>query len=131
MWSGPNTEVRRFLIGRQGRARYIQDCGAEVIDCVPEDHPIPGLRGARLSCKELEGEPESIVYLERVNSTSRPDGTFKRHGGEAGKLCHAVGASAQAAARPGWALLTGYRSFPGKPSDLFRRARGPMMRAAR
>jgi hypothetical protein len=97
-----NAEVRRVLIERYGWQRYIQDCGAEVADSVPEDHPVQGLRGARLLRKELPGEPEPVVYLDMLNSTPGPDGHARRYleridpkayGGEAGRLCHAAMAS--------------------------------------
>jgi hypothetical protein len=97
-----NTELRRLMIERYGWARYITECGAEVVDQVPADHPILGLRGARLLSKQLPGEPEAIVYLEMVNSTPEADGGHRRYleridpkayGGEAGRLCHAAMAS--------------------------------------
>lgn len=97
-----NAELRRILIERYGWKRYIGDCGAEVVDSIGEEHPTPGLRGARLLRKELPGEPEAIVYLEMVNSTPAPDGTCNRYleridpkayGGDAGRLCHAAMAS--------------------------------------
>lgn len=98
----PNAEVRRVFIERYGWARYIQDCGARVVDEVGEDHEIVGLRGARLLLKDLPGEPEPIVYLAMQNSTAESDGTFrtyleridpKRYSGDAAKLCHAAMAS--------------------------------------
>jgi hypothetical protein len=97
-----NTEWRRILIERYGWQRYISDCGAEVIDSVPMDHPVRGLRGARLLRKELPGEPEPIVYLEMINSTPEPDGSLRHYltrvdpnayGGKAGRQCHAAMAS--------------------------------------
>lgn len=97
-----NAEVRRAMIERYGWSRYIADCGAEVIDQTGDDHPIVGLRGARLLRKELPGEPEPIVYLEMRNSTPEPDGTWKRYferidpkayDGDAGRQCHAAMAS--------------------------------------
>jgi hypothetical protein len=96
-----NAEVRRVLIERYGWQRYIEDCGS-VVDHVPDDHPVVGLRGARLLRKELPGEPEPIVYLDMVNSTAEADGTHrhylervdpKAYGGDAGRLCHAAMAS--------------------------------------
>jgi hypothetical protein len=97
-----NAELRRILIERYGWQRYIGDCGANVVDSVPLDHPVAGLRGARLLRKELPGEPEPIVYLEMINSTPEPDGSQRRYltrvnpgayGGEAGRQCHAAMAS--------------------------------------
>jgi hypothetical protein len=97
-----NAEVRRVMIERYGWERYIRDCGATVVDSVPMDHPIPGLRGARLLRKDLPGEPEPIVYLDMVNSTPEPDGTRRHYlerikphayGGDAARWCHAAMAS--------------------------------------
>jgi hypothetical protein len=100
--SETNAEIRRVMLERYGWSRYIHDCGAEVVDSVPEDHVIAGLRGARLLRKELAGEPEAIVYLDMINSTPEPDGSYrhylerinpKTYNGEAGRLCHAAMAS--------------------------------------
>jgi hypothetical protein len=100
--SMPNAEVRRMMIERFGWTRYMQGSNAQVVDECSADHPILGLRGARLLRKELPGEPEPIVLLEMVNSTPEPDGSYKRYleridpkayGGDAGRLCHAAMAS--------------------------------------
>jgi hypothetical protein len=100
--SQENAEVRRLMIELYGWERYIRDCGAEVIDRVPMDHEIRGLRGARLLRKHLSGEPEPIVYLEMLNSSPEPDGTYRRYleridpkiyNGDAGRRCHAAMAS--------------------------------------
>lgn len=97
-----NAEIRRVMIERYGLTRYVADCGAEVVDSVPMDHPVVGLRGARLLVKKLDGDREPIVYLEMVNSTADADGTYKRYieridpkayNGAAGRLCHAAMAS--------------------------------------
>jgi hypothetical protein len=97
-----NAEVRRVMLDSFGWARYIADSHAVIVDQVPVDHVIHGLRGARLLRKELPGEPEPLVYLEMLNSTPEPDGTFRRYleridpkayGGDAGRLCHAAMAS--------------------------------------
>jgi hypothetical protein len=97
-----DVEVRRVMLDRYGWSRYVADSGAEVIDQVPMDHEIRGLRGARLLHKVLPDEPEPIVYLDMLNSTPDPDGTFRHYleridpnayGGEAGRSCHAAMAS--------------------------------------
>jgi hypothetical protein len=97
-----NAEIRRVMLERYGWARYIADCGAEVVDSIPMDHEIAGLRGARLLRRQLAGEPEPIVFLEMRNSTLEPDGSHRRYleridpaayGGDAGRLCHAAMAS--------------------------------------
>jgi hypothetical protein len=74
-----NAEWRRLLIERYGWARYLSDSGAEVIDTVPMDYPVHGLRGARLLRKQLPGEREPLVYLEMINSTPEPDGSQRRY----------------------------------------------------
>jgi hypothetical protein len=97
-----NAELRRVMIERYGWRRYVIDSGAQVIDHVPDTHELPGLRGARLLRMELPGEPEPIIYLDMINSTPEPDGTFKHYleridpkayDGDAGRLCHAAMAS--------------------------------------
>jgi hypothetical protein len=97
-----NAELRRILLECYGWQRYIADCGAEVVDSVPMDHSVHGLRGARLLHKVLPGEPEPLVYLEMVNSTPEPDGSLRRYleridpkayGGQAATSCHAAMAS--------------------------------------
>jgi hypothetical protein len=97
-----NAEVRRAMLERYGWARYIADCGAEVVDSIPPDHELVGLRGARLLRTELSDEPEPIVYLEMVNSAPEADGSHRRYleridpkvyGGAAGRLCVAAMAS--------------------------------------
>jgi hypothetical protein len=98
----PNAEVRRIMLERHGWSRYIAAGNAQRVDCVPPDPPIAGLRGARLLVRRLRGEPEPLVYLERVNSTAEPDGTQRRClqridpkacDGDAGRSCHAAMAS--------------------------------------
>lgn len=97
-----NAEIRRVMLERYGWARYITHCGARIMDEVSMDHRIAGLRGSRLLRKELNGEPEPIVYLEMRNSTPEPDGSHRRYleridpkiyDGDAGRLCHAAMAS--------------------------------------
>lgn len=95
--------VRRIMLERFGGwARFMANCDAEVVHEVPMDYEIRGLRGARLLRKELAGEPEAIVYLDMVNSTPEPDGTYRRYlervdpkayRGDAGWNCHAAMAS--------------------------------------
>jgi hypothetical protein len=97
-----NAERRRVMLERYGWGRYMADCRSQVVDAVPEDHPILGLQGARLLHKDLMGEPEPLVYLEMLNSTPEPDGSRRRYllridpgvyGGDAGRSCHAAMAS--------------------------------------
>jgi hypothetical protein len=67
------------MLEKYGWAKYMRDCGARVVDEVDETHPIRGLRGARLLRKELPDEPEPIIYLDMVNSSPEPDGSFRRY----------------------------------------------------
>lgn len=114
-----NAEIRRVMIERYGWKRYIADCGAEIVDQIPDDHPIVGLRGARLLRKWLDTEREPIVYLEMVNASPQPDGSCKRYlqridpsayNGDAGHLCHAAMAS-----------LWRHRDDKGQLASTFRR----------
>jgi hypothetical protein len=41
-----NAEDRRVMLERYGWDRYLADCRSQVVDAVPEDHPILGLRAA-------------------------------------------------------------------------------------
>lgn len=96
-----NSEIRRAMIERYGADRYVLDSGAKVVHTMPADHPIVGLRTARLLRKEVP-EDEPIVMIDLLNSTPEPDGTVKRYmlrvdpnayGGKAGTDCHAAAAS--------------------------------------
>jgi hypothetical protein len=96
-----NAEIRRVMIERYGAARYVVDSGATVVHELGEDHPLQGLRTARLLLKAvLDDEP--IVYVDLLNSTPEPDGSVKRYmlrvdpnayGGEASRNAHAAAAS--------------------------------------
>jgi hypothetical protein len=97
-----NAEIRRVMIERYGLARYLADSGAEVVDQVAEDHPLLGLRGARLLVTQLPGEREARVYLDMINASPEPDGSRrhylmrvnpKAYDGDAGRLCQAAMAS--------------------------------------
>jgi hypothetical protein len=96
-----NSEVRRVMIDRYGPKRYLTDSGATVVQEMPADHPIVGLRTARLLRKEVLGD-ETIVMIDLLNSTPEPDGSVKRYllrvdpqsyGGEASSDCLAAVAS--------------------------------------
>jgi hypothetical protein len=73
-----NVEVRRVMIDRFGADRYIRESGLSPIDECPADHPMVGLRGAKLYIKELDGD-EPIMMLDMLNSTPEPDGSAKRY----------------------------------------------------
>jgi hypothetical protein len=73
-----NTEIRRVMIDRYGPARYVADSGARVVCELGADHPIVGLRTARLLRKDVPRH-EPIIYADLLNSTPEPDGTVKRY----------------------------------------------------
>jgi hypothetical protein len=73
-----NAEIRRVMIERYGASRYVQDSGSAVVQELPFDHPIAGLRSARLLRKDISGD-EPIVYVDLLNSTPEPDGSTKRY----------------------------------------------------
>lgn len=96
-----NVEIRRVMIETYGSDRYIKDSGAEIIQQLPDDHPILGLRGAWLLRKSIPDD-EPMVYVELRNSTPEPDGSFKHYmlrvdpsayDGEAAEHAHAAAAS--------------------------------------
>lgn len=63
----PNAEVRRVMVDRYGRDRFMKDCGAEVLHT--DDYGVLLRRNM--------GDDEPIVMVKVVNSTAEPDGTFK------------------------------------------------------
>ena len=96
-----NAEVRRVMIDRYGPERYVVDSGASVVAALPENHPMQGLRSARLLVKSVPND-EPIVYVDLLNSTPEPDGSVKRYmlrvdpnayGGDAAMNVHAAAAS--------------------------------------
>jgi hypothetical protein len=99
--SEKNQEIRRILIERMGASTYIQACGAKIVDTLPDDHPIAGLRTARLLFKQYGWHPP-MVFVDLLNSTPEPDGSQRRYliridpyayGGEATWNIHAAVAS--------------------------------------
>lgn len=96
-----NAEIRRVMMERYGYERYMRDCNAVVVDQLPVDHPIKGLRDARLLVKNVRDD-EPIVYVDLLNSTPEPDGSVKRYMlrvdpnayyGAASRSAHAAAAS--------------------------------------
>jgi hypothetical protein len=94
--------VRRVMLERYGLARFVLDSGPTVVQAMPLDHPVKGLRGARLLSKQVGGDEETLVFVELVNSTPEPDGTLRRYmlrvdpgayQGLAARDCHAAAAS--------------------------------------
>src|SRR5574337_1789217 len=67
-----NAEVRRVMIDRYGPARFVVDSGARVVHELPSDHPLKGLRTAKLLRKDVPDD-EPIVYVDLLNSTPEPD----------------------------------------------------------
>jgi hypothetical protein len=99
--SETNAEIRRVMIERFGAARYVSESGATVLDTLPADHALVGLRTARLLRKQV-ADDEPIVYVDLLNSTPEPDGTTRRYmlrvdpnayDGDAGRFTQAAAAS--------------------------------------
>jgi len=74
-----NAEVKRVMLERYpgGIGAYFDAVGAKVLDSCDEDHPLVGLRTARL----LEYRDDGVVMrvVDVLNSTPEPDGTTKRY----------------------------------------------------
>jgi hypothetical protein len=68
-----NAEIRRIMVERYGYERYLRESDAKLIDSAPTDHPLAGLRTAKL------WGIGDIVMLDVLNSTPEPDGTTKRY----------------------------------------------------
>ena len=64
-----NAEIRRIMIDKYGRNRYIEDSGAKLI--AQDDW-------GYLYRKDLEGD-EPMIMCKMINSTPEPDGTFKEY----------------------------------------------------
>ncbi len=98
-----NTELRRVMIERYGAVRYFVDSGATIVEELPADHRIIGLRSARLLHKGADAGPHGLrFFVDLLNSTPEPDGTVKRYllrvdpgayGGDASRYVHAAVAS--------------------------------------
>jgi hypothetical protein len=73
-----NAEIRRVMLDRFGLNRYIRESGAMIVDECSAEHPIVGLRTAKLYRKDVSDD-EPIVMLDMLNSTPEPDGTTKRY----------------------------------------------------
>jgi hypothetical protein len=72
-----NIERRRLLIEAYGVKRFIEEGGATVRDELPADHPLEGLRTARLLYEGRGAEP--ILYIDLLNSTPEAGGSRKRY----------------------------------------------------
>ena len=73
-----NAEVRRVMIDLYDPKRYLADSGAVVVQELPVDHYLIGLRTARLLRKEVPND-EAIIMVDVLNSSPEPDGTVKRY----------------------------------------------------
>lgn len=91
-----NAEVRRCMIERYGYDRYCADAGLQIVDQCPADHPMIGLRTARLW---RDGD---LCLVDLLNSTPESDGTVRRYvipvdpnayDGRASRECLAAAAS--------------------------------------
>ena len=107
-----NAEVRRIMLDRFGAARWLAESGAKVVDEAPADHPLLGLRTARLLRRDVQDD-EPILLVDLLNSTPEPDGSTKRYqirvspneyGGESSKNVLAAVAST-------WRLPDGSLAF--------------------
>jgi hypothetical protein len=112
-----NSEIRRVMIDLYGAKRYLTDSGAKVIQRLPDDHYIVGLRSAQLLMQDVPDD-EPIVMIDLLNSTPEPDGTTKRYllrvdpnayDGEASRDCLAAVAST-------WRMPDGSLAFK-RPQD--------------
>lgn len=107
-----NTEERLMLLEIYGLDRFRQEAGERVIHELPADYPVKGLRGAKLLQVSSTDGRSSTLFVDVVNSTPEPDGTFKRYrigvepwhyGGEAADNAHAALASTfRVVGRHGW-----------------------------
>jgi hypothetical protein len=97
-----NAELRRLMLDIYGLKRYVIDAEARVIDALPEDHCIPGLRTAHLLRKSMKHGENPLYFVNLLNRTPEPDGTYWRYllrvdpaayGGEAARNVHAAAAS--------------------------------------
>ena len=69
-----NAEVRRIMVDRFGRARYLLESGAENINSDVDKAGKP----RTLYRKKRPGD-DDLVMVAVVNSTPEPDGTFKNY----------------------------------------------------
>lgn len=92
-----NAEVRRVMTERYGYERYCADAKLTKVDECPANHPIIGLRTAR-----LWRDDGGLTLLDVLNSSPEPDGTVRRYviavdaeayDGRAGRECLAASAS--------------------------------------
>ena len=96
-----NAEVRRVMVDRFGRARYMRETQAILVHELPDNYFIRGLQGAKLYRKD-RADDEPLIMLAMQNSTPEPDGSIKEYmlqieptayGGKAATDCHAAMAS--------------------------------------
>lgn len=98
-----NIEVRRVMIERMGIAKYVLASKFKIIDTATENHPVVGLRHARLlQTAATETHEDPLTIVECVNSSPEPDGSFRtyhlsvnpsHYNGEAGRNVWAAMAS--------------------------------------
>lgn len=73
-----NAEVRRVMLDRFGAERYMRETDAKVVAQLGHDHPMIGLRDARLILRDIPDD-EPIVMVDCVNSSPEPDGSYRRY----------------------------------------------------
>ena len=86
---------------REKAAAYMIESDSVVISVGSSDHPVKGLRNAKLLLRDV-ADDEPILIIDCLNSTPEPDGTVKHYyiridpkayNGRAGKEIHAAMAS--------------------------------------
>ena len=97
-----NSEIRRVMIEIMGIKNYVAQSVFTVIDEADENHPVAGLRKARLLQKQIDTHEHPLTVVECINSSPEPDGTFRtyhlsvnpsHYNGEAGRNVWAAMAS--------------------------------------
>lgn len=71
--------VRRLMMERYGLGRWVRDSSASVVDEITFDHPVHGVRGARLFRCSHELYRRPLCYVECINSTPDADGSHRRY----------------------------------------------------
>lgn len=68
-----NAEVRRVMVEKYGQTKFLEDCGAKVI----QKDSFGQLYEKKFRHKNMWGQRETIKFVRVLNSTPEPDGTFK------------------------------------------------------
>lgn len=103
----PNVEVRRVMIDKYGKDKYIIDIGATLLHT--DDY-------GSLYVKELPDDPAPLMMVKVVNSTAEPDGSFKDYYIRVDPAAYGGLKTAQAAVASSWRNEDGSLLFE-KPED--------------